>query len=191
MHSSTLYAALALLPAVLAAPALEKRCTGPGVNQATLSLIESFEGYSATPYSDPSGYPTIGYGHLCSTSSCSEIPYAIPLSDADGQRLLQSDLAVAQNCITNDTGSCVVLNANQYGALVSWAFNVGCGNAASSSLISRLNTCSENTNTVISQELPKWNKSNGQVLAGLTRRRAAEVSLAQTATSAGALPACG
>lgn len=73
---------------------------------------------------------------------------------------------------------------------MSWAFNVGCGNAGGSSLISRLNTCSEDVNTVISQELPKWNKSGGQVVAGLTRRRNAEVQLAETSTSEGALPAC-
>ncbi|KAF2097706.1 lysozyme [Rhizodiscina lignyota] len=186
-----LVAAFAVLPVTLAIPThLQARCTGPGVNQATLSLVESFEGFSATEYADPTGNPTIGYGHLCSDSSCSDVPYPIPLSDADGQALLQSDLAVAQNCITLDTASCVVLNANQYGALVSLAFNVGCGNAASSTLISRLNTCSEDVDTVISQELPKWDESDGQVLSGLQKRRAAEVQLAETATSQGALPAC-
>ncbi|KAK3076658.1 hypothetical protein LTS18_012413, partial [Coniosporium uncinatum] len=74
------------------------------------------------------------------------------------------------------------LNANQYGALVSWTFNVGCGNMRSSTLVSRLNT-GESPNAVAAQELPKWNKAGGQALAGLTRRRAAEVDLFQTATS--------
>jgi lysozyme len=83
----------------------------------------------------------------------------------------------------------VRLNANQYGALVSWCFNVGSANVESSSLLQRLNA-NEAPATVIAQELPKWNKAGGQVLAGLTRRRAAEVSLAQTATSVRALPAC-
>lgn len=44
---------------------------------------------------DPDGNPTIGYGHECQTATCSEIPYAIPLSYADGQLLLQSDLTVS------------------------------------------------------------------------------------------------
>jgi lysozyme len=83
----------------------------------------------------------------------------------------------------------VVLNANQYGALVSWTFNVGPANVESSTLLRRLNA-GETPNTVIAEELPKWNKAGGQVLAGLVRRRAAEVSLAQTSTGAGALPAC-
>jgi lysozyme len=74
-----------------------------------------------------------------------------------------------------------------YGALVSWAFNVGTANEASSTLIRRLNA-GEDELTVIAQELPKWNKAGGNVLPGLTRRRAAEVALAKTSTSAGALP---
>lgn len=81
----------------------------------------------------------------------------------------------------------MVLNANQYGALVSWAFNVGCGNSGSSTLIKRLNN-GEDPNTVAGEELPKWNKGGGSVLPGLVRRRAAEVDLFQTSTSDGALP---
>jgi len=81
----------------------------------------------------------------------------------------------------------VTLNANQYGALVSWAFNVGCGAAGSSTLVSRLNK-GENPKTVIATELPKWNKGNGKPIPGLTRRRKAEVDLANTATNDPALP---
>ena len=94
-----------------------------------------------------------------------------------------------QQTITLKTTSNVVLNANQYGALVSWAFNVGGGNVGSSTLLRRLNA-GESPNTVIAEELPKWNKAGGSVLPGLVRRRAAEVALAQTATSVRALPAC-
>lgn len=81
----------------------------------------------------------------------------------------------------------MALNANQYGALVSWAFNVGCGASGSSSLIRRLNQGGD-PNTVASEELPQWNKGNGQVIPGLTRRRAAEVNLFKTPTEVGALP---
>ncbi|UPL03217.1 hypothetical protein LCI18_014151 [Fusarium solani-melongenae] len=162
-------------------------CIGPPVNQATLSLVEEFEGFRADVYIDATGNPTVGYGHLCKQSGCSEIPYPIPLSEADGQKLLQDDIKVAQQCITLDTTSAVVLNANQYGALVSWAFNVGCGASGDSTLIRRLND-GEDANTVASEELPKWNKGNGQPIAGLTRRRAAEVDLFKTPTDVGALP---
>jgi lysozyme len=85
------------------------------------------------------------------------------------------------------TADPVVLNANQYGALVSWAFNVGCGASGSSTLMKRLNA-GENPNTVAEEELPKWNKGGGQVLPGLTRRRAAEVKLHKTPSAMAALP---
>jgi len=189
MPSFTSNVLVAVLGAMSVSAAPTKRCTGPNVNQATLDLVESSEGFYASPYSDPTGNPTIGYGHLCSDSTCSDVPYSIPLSTADGQKLLQSDLAVAQNCITDETASSVVLNANQYGAFVDWAFNEGCGNVASSTLISRLNA-GDSPDTVASEELPKWDESDGEVLPGLQTRRANEVKLANTATSAGALPAC-
>ncbi|KAH6876621.1 lysozyme-like domain-containing protein [Thelonectria olida] len=162
-------------------------CIGPDVNAATIELIEGFEGWRPDVYTDPTGNPTVGYGHLCTEANCAEVPYSIPLSEADGEALLRSDLTTAQQCITLDTTSEVVLNANQYGALVSWAFNVGCGAAGSSTLISRLND-NEDPDTVASEELPKWNKGNGEVIDGLTRRRAAEVDLFTTSTSDAALP---
>jgi GH24 family phage-related lysozyme (muramidase) len=86
-----------------------------------------------------------------------------------------------------ETSSSVVLNANQYGALVSWAYNVGSGNVASSSLIARLNA-GENEGTVVAEELPKWKLAGGKVLPGLVRRRNAEIALAETATDVAALP---
>jgi lysozyme len=141
----------------------------PKVNTATLKLIESFEGWSATAYKDPDGNPTIGYGHLCSSHSCREIKYSIPLSRAEGDALIQDDLGVARKCLASQIHDSVTLNANQFGALVSWAFNVGCGNSGSSTLVKRLNR-GDLPNTVASEELPKWNHGSNGVLAGLTRR---------------------
>ncbi|KAL3964544.1 hypothetical protein ACCO45_001548 [Purpureocillium lilacinum] len=165
-----------------------RACKGPPVNSATLDLVANFEGFRANPYTDATGHPTVGYGHLCKQSGCKDVKFPIPLSKADGKRLLAQDIAIAQNCITSDTANPVTLNANQYGALVSWAFNVGCGAAGSSTLVSRLNK-GENPKTVIATELPKWNKGNGKPIPGLTRRRKAEVDLANTATNDPALPA--
>jgi lysozyme len=157
------------------------------VNAATISLIKEFEGFVASPEPDPIGLPTVGYGHLCQTTGCAEVPYPFPLTTTTASALLASDLRTYQNCIARDIADSVRLNANQYGALVSWAFNVGCGNSGSSTLVSRLNN-GENPNTVAEEELPKWNKAGGQVLPGLVRRRAAEVTLFKTASSVIAHP---
>ncbi|KAK4221524.1 lysozyme-like domain-containing protein [Podospora fimiseda] len=162
-------------------------CSAPKSNQATVDLISEFEGFRANIYIDPTGHPTVGYGHLCSNSQCSDVKYPIPLSKANGKNLLADDMGPKEKCITSMTNSKVTLNLNQYGALVSWAFNMGCGATQGSSLIKRLNN-GENAGTVIAQELPKWVYGNGQKLPGLVRRRNAEVKLAQTTTSAKALP---
>lgn len=97
-------------------------------------------------------------------------------------------MQTAQDCITNDTGEGVTLSANQYGALVSWAFNIGCGNSGSSTLIERLNA-GEDPNTVAGEELPQWDMGGGEVIPGLERRRAAEVDLFMMPTDEPALPA--
>jgi len=182
---------LAILPSVLTSPIEieERACTGPTINAATVALIKEFEGFVKSPAPDPIGLPTVGYGHLCQTKGCTEVPYSFPLTEAQATSLLMTDVKRFQQAITLDTASGVVLNANMYGALVSWAFNVGTGNEASSTLIKRLNA-GEDELTVIKEELPKWNKAGGEVLPGLTRRRQAEVDLASTATSVKALPAC-
>ncbi|KAJ3513140.1 hypothetical protein NMY22_g15129 [Coprinellus aureogranulatus] len=103
------------------------------------------------------------------------------------EALLASDLKTYQSCIARYITDSVRLNDNQYGALVSWTFNVGCANAESSTLIRRLNN-GENPNTVAEQELPRWNRAGGQVLPGLVQRRAAEVTLFKTASSVTAHP---
>jgi GH24 family phage-related lysozyme (muramidase) len=192
MYTKALLAISAFfLPSAFASPIEARQCVGPNVNAATVALIKEFEGFVPKPAPDPIGLPTVGYGHLCQTSGCSEVPYSFPLTEATATQLLMSDLKVngsgrrylvqslfpsqsPQQTITLRTKTAVTLNANQYGALVSWAFNVGNGNVQSSTLLSRLNA-GEDEATVIAEELPKW-------------RRAAEVALAQTATSVGALP---
>ncbi|TFK74166.1 glycoside hydrolase family 24 protein [Pluteus cervinus] len=162
-------------------------CTPPAVNSATVSLIKEFEGFVSRPAPDPIGLPTVGYGHLCEKTNCAEVPYSFPLTEATASSLLQTDLKEFQNCISDYIVDSVRLNANQYGALVSWAFNEGCGNAKSSTLIARLNN-GESPNTVAAQELPKWTYAGGTSLPGLVRRRAAEVTLFQTSSSSIAHP---
>jgi GH24 family phage-related lysozyme (muramidase) len=144
---------------------------------------------------DPDGNPTIGWGHLCclagptcSLANCTDIPYHIPLCKSDGQKLLLSDLSTAEACVAGDLSPSVVLNPNQYGALVSWAFNVGCGNVASSTLVAELNA-GQDPDKVAAAQLPKWvYGSNDEILPGLVTRRAAEVVLFQSATDGTALP---
>lgn len=83
----------------------------------------------------------------------------------------------------------IVLNANQYGALVSFVFNVGCGNFADSTLLKRLNA-GEKPSTVVEEELPQWRLAGGKIAPGLVERRKQEIALFNKPTTEPALPAC-
>jgi len=164
-------------------------CDPPSVNDKTIELIKGFEGFAPSPAPDPIGLPTVGYGHLCKTNGCKEVPYKFPLTKETATKLLHDDLKGFESCVYHDIKLSVRLNDNQYGALVSWAFNMGCGSVESSTLVKRLNN-GENPDVVAEEELPKWNHAGGKVLPGLTRRRAAEVELFKTESGIVAHPAC-
>ncbi|KAL2197070.1 glycoside hydrolase family 24 protein [Corynascus similis CBS 632.67] len=162
-------------------------CAAPRSNAATVDLVAKSEGFRANIYTDATGHATVGYGHMCTKSRCAEVKYKIPLSKADGKKLLADDMKKFERCITSMLNSKAVLNLNQYGALVSWSFNVGCGAAQSSQLVKRLNK-GENVNKVLSEELPKWVHGGGKVLPGLVTRRKNEIALAKKSGSGKALP---
>jgi lysozyme len=67
------------------------------------------------------------------------------------------------------------LNDNQFGALLSFAYNAGVGALQRSTLLKLVNA--NPNNPLIRQEFNKWNKAGGKVLLGLQRRREAESSL--------------
>lgn len=81
----------------------------------------------------------------------------------------------------------ITLNGNQFGALVSWAYNIRCPLASDSDLIKRLND-GETPKDVVEQELPKWKFAGGIELPGLSRRRWAEINLFNTETQDPGLP---
>jgi len=99
--------------------------------------------------------------------------YPVPLSLAHGEALLKDDLSYPgryEQCVRN-YNSYSGLNANQYSALVSFAFNVGCEALRTSTLMSTLNA----GNVVgASTEFSRWINGGGSVLPGLIRRREAE-----------------
>jgi len=148
----------------------EKRDSQGSINQRGIDLVKSFEGWMACWYKDAAGYPTIGYWHLIKSGD----PYkqGSCITTAQGEALLKSDLRSAENCVTNAVK--VSLSGNQFSALVSFTFNLGCGNFQSSTLLQRVNARAFNK---VCEELVRWNKAGGKVLPGLTRRRQAECDL--------------
>ncbi|KAF9321436.1 hypothetical protein BG003_001949 [Podila horticola] len=141
-----------------------------GVNDAGLNLIKEFEGFVSKPAPDPIGLPTVGYGRLCQTRGCAEVPFSFPLSPGTATELLKQDIPRYTSCLARVLDNRVTLNLNQWAALTSWTFNVGCGAAASSTLVQRLNQ-GQDPVAVAENELSQWNHGGGHVLDGLTRRR--------------------
>jgi len=138
-------------------------------------LIQSFEGLSLTAYRDPVGVWTIGYG---STRLNGEpVREGDTLTTVEAEGLLRRELLELFG-----PGVFALLplakkwRPEQQAALVSWAFNVGLGAVEESTLRRRL-LAGEDPATVVREELPRWDKADGKPLAGLTRRRQAEVAL--------------
>ena len=139
---------------------------GMNIGPQGLALIKSFEGCKLAAYLDSVGVPTIGYGHTSGVfmgDSCTQ---------AQADAWLAEDLKDAEKCV-NDAVT-VPLTQNEFDALVSFTFNLGCGNFRKSSLLRLLNGSDYDAAAL---EFRKWDKAGGQVLAGLTRRRNAEARL--------------
>lgn len=66
------------------------------------------------------------------------------------------------------------LKANQLGACLSLLYNIGEGNFASSTLLRKIKAYDT---AGAAEQFPRWNKAQGKVMAGLTRRRATERAL--------------
>ena len=140
------------------------------VNAAGLKLIKEFEGLRLDSYICPAGVWTIGYG-----STGEHVYPGQRITEPEAEELLRKDLWRFEDCVSSRVK--VALTDNEYAALVSFAFNCGCGALQESTLLRRLNA-GDPKPRVFSEELPKWVRGGGQVLPGLVRRREAEVALA-------------
>lgn len=131
-----------------------------------LNLIKNFEGFEAKAYVCPAGVLTIGYG------TTRGVKKGQVINEAEAEALLKRDVASAESTVAKSVK--VKLNQNQFDALVAFVYNVGSGNFSSSTLLKLLNVGKYDQ---VSAQMLRWNKANGKVLAGLTRRRKAEGNL--------------
>ncbi|WP_372396895.1 lysozyme [Azospirillum sp. HJ39] len=157
------------------------------IPQAAVDLVKEAEGLRLTAYPDPAtgGAPwTIGYGH-----TGPDVRPGLRIAQAQAEELLQADLGEAAAIV--DRAVTVELTDNQFGALVSFVFNVGAGRKAKgrdagkdgfvtlktgqpSTMLRKLNLGDV---AGAAAEFAKWTRGGGKVMAGLVKRRAAEASL--------------
>jgi lysozyme len=136
-------------------------------------LIKSFEGLSLKPYKCSANISTIGYGSTYYENGIKVQMSDAPITGARAEILLKNVADRFAQKVANLIKKPVT--QNQFNALVSFAFNVGSGALASSTLLKLVN---ENpNNAMISKEFLKWNKANGKTIQGLTNRRIKESAL--------------
>ena len=139
-------------------------------------LIAEFEGFRAEAYPDPAsgGEPwTIGFGTTVyhtgvKVKQGDTISYEDALFELNYH--LNQKVAPALNAALK-----VAVTQEQFDALCCFAYNVGMGNLASSTLLRLLNEGADPQE--VAAQFGRWNKAAGKVLAGLTRRREAEAKL--------------
>lgn len=142
------------------------------INQAGLNLVEQFEGCKLAPYLDSVSIPTIGIGTTHYPDGTAVTMNDKPITKAQAYEFLMKHLQADCDAVSGMVK--VVVNDNQFAALVSFAYNVGTGALASSTLLKKLN--SGDVEGAANQFL-KWDHAGGVVVAGLTRRRQAERAL--------------
>lgn len=131
-----------------------------------IALIKEFEGCKLTAYRDAVGVWTIGYG-----STGAHVKPGMTITQAEAEKLLLDDLDRFESAVAKYAK---VATQDQFDALVSFAFNVG-PEALRTSTLLRLHN--EGQYALAAEQFARWNKAGGKVMAGLTRRRAAEAAL--------------
>ena len=141
------------------------------VSSKGVEFIKRHEGLRTTAYQDVAGFWTIGYGHLI------KLPYEEwlmeqPIGEELATNILKEDLAIAERCVNLHVH--IELDQEQFDALVSFTFNLGCGALERSTLRALLNMGQRER---AAEQFQRWNKAGGKVWAGLTKRRLEEKRL--------------
>ena len=133
-----------------------------------IEVVKSYEGLYLKAYRCPANVWTIGYGHTYQVTEGMEI------TQKQADSYLRWDLQTAENCV-NLLPNINLLNQNQFDALVSFAFNLGCGNFKTSTL--RKKVILNPIDDTIRFEFNRWIYAKGKKLNGLIRRRNEEADL--------------
>jgi len=146
-------------------------------SESGLNLIKKFEGLhrvqpdgTVSSYRCPAGVWTCGFGSTYGVKSGTK------WTTQECEDRLRADVEKFEGAVKRKVN--VPLTQGQFDSLVSWTYNLGEGNLATSTLLKKLN---KGEYEEVPSEMMKWNKARVKgvlkPLAGLTRRRAAEASI--------------
>ena len=149
------------------------------VNQATIDLIKQFEGFRSETYKCSAGVDTIGYGTTAAADVGIDPAIRRKITKDEAEVYLHK--AVNKFAAKVDELITVDVNANQFGAAVSLAYNIGPGAFARSTVLRELNAGHKDR---AAAAFRMWNKAGGIVSKGLVNRREAEIELFLTPPTA-------
>ena len=135
------------------------------INDAGLQIIKDSEGLRLDAYS-AGGRWYIGYGHSCTDCAGQTI------SEAQAEAFLREDVRDAEEVVKRLVA--VPVNANEFSAMVSLAYNLGGGNFAKSAVVSSLNA---GDRQAAADAFLNHNRAGGMVNDHLTERRHKERAL--------------
>lgn len=166
------------------------------INQKTISLLHAFESCELRAYLCPAalknkaeGKPifwTIGWGNTYYEDG-SKVQKGDVITQQRADQLFENVLNQTANLLRSRLGS-TVLTPNQFGAVLSFLYNVGPGNKNKSGLF-RLSGATDNPSTLwrfilhnpndllIAKQFKAWISPGSGFENGLLRRRNAEVEL--------------
>lgn len=137
------------------------------ISKNGIDLIKRYEGCKLTAYQDSVGVWTCGWG-----TTGKDIQEGVTFTPWQAEERLIDHLAGVEDCV-NDAVE-VDITQNQFDALCSFTYNLGCKSLRMSTLLKKLNA---GDIKAASEEFPRWNKAGGKVLRGLTARRIDEQRL--------------
>jgi lysozyme len=135
------------------------------------SLCKQFEGFRSKPYLCPAGVATIGYGSTYYADGRKVTLNDSPTTQEEAHVLLMHELE--HTYLPGTLRNCPILATDErrLNAVVDFCYNLGIGRLQTSTLKRKINAQDWEG---AKEELKKWNKGGGKVLAGLDKRRKAE-----------------
>lgn len=141
------------------------------INDKGLYLVKHFEGCELKAYWDATGKCwTIGYGHTGLQHKDGTVYEGREITLQQAEFLLRYDMHQFESRVMIFVK--VPTNDDQFSALVSFDFNTG--SLGKSTLLKLLNAKQYEE---AAKQFPRWNRSGGKVLRGLTLRRQSEQRL--------------
>ena len=133
------------------------------IGEAGIAIIRDYEKLRLVAYK-----PTPDDVWTCGWGSTKGVTKDTVWTEEEAEAHFREDVADVERCLNRRLQG-VEITQNQYDAIGSWCFNVGCDAFNNSTLLVHF---LDGEDDLAAKELRRWNKQGGKVLNGLTARRA-------------------